>query len=198
MKYAGKNAYQDHPGKDEQFAIWVGGFLNEGQVVHMSADLFLKIYNDMRETYKMYFGRYGPIRIPEDRKPQYWSIDSDGNPLPDNGFPRITSEALEILKEGLNGDFRRWKCGIGNHPYELPANQIRNITICATPEGDHFVAKPWTGMYYPMTDKNTSAIPWYAFDEIDEAYDQRIMLKRSDDFWFGLPVFLDSYGDCGR
>lgn len=25
-----------------------------------------------------------------------------------DGFPRITSEGLEILKEGLNGDFSRW------------------------------------------------------------------------------------------
>ena len=195
-RYAGKTS-PEHKGKGEQFEIWKEGWFKDSKDEHMylSADEFLRIYKDMTTTYKMYFGHYGPIRIPTDRRTQYYPEGE--NALPNDGFPRLTSEGLEILKEGLNGDFARWKVSIGNHPYELPYSEVRNFQVCATHEGDHFVAHCYTGLHYPQTTKNSVVIPWYSFDKVDENYGkEKVMLTRSDDFWFGLPILLGSYGEC--
>lgn len=141
----------------------------------------------------------GEIIPPEDQRTQY-SMDFEDrehdNPLPRDGLPRITSEGLAILLEGLHGDFHRWKWSIGNHPLELPAGTVRNVQIRAMKDEPHFLADTWTGLKWPKTKHNYRAMPTFFFDEVDtmSVYNEPhgyIMLCQSSDHWAGAPIFID-------
>lgn len=199
MRYACRLSANDHPEMGGQYAIYKEGFGTKGEIMYLSPTEFGRIYRDMTAAYKADFGHYGPIRRPTETRTQYgFEEDREGNTLPEDGFPRMTTEGAEILREGLNGDFARWRVAIGNHPYELPLTEVRNVMICATDTGDHFVAKWWTGHHYPKTTKSEIVMPWFVFDQIDEAYrdGHKIVLTRSDDYWAHLPILLDGYGEC--
>lgn len=141
----------------------------------------------------------GEIVLPEDQRTQY-SMDFDDrehdNPLPRDGLPRITSEGLAILLEGLRGDFHRWKWSIGNHPLELPAGTVRNAFIRAMEDEPHFLADTWTGHKWPNTKHNHRAMPTFPFDEVDtmSVYTEpqgHINLRQSSDYWASAPIFID-------
>ena len=144
----------------------------------------------------------GKIVLPEDQRTQY-SMDFEDrehdNPLPRDGLPRITSEGLAILLEGLRGDFHRWKWAIGNHPLELPAGCARNFFVRAMEERPHFIAEFWTGLKWPRTKTNVRAMPHYCFDEVDDmvskyATEPRayITLRQTADHWAYAPVYVDA------
>lgn len=141
----------------------------------------------------------GAIIPPIDSRTQYFAITDEGNPLPKDGLPRITTEGLEILKEGLRGDFSHWVWSIGNHPLELPGKHMRNLIIRAMDDEPHFIAEFWTGSRYPKTKHNVRALPNYCFDEIDDMGTEYrtepiyyIKLCQSFDFWSGAPIFVDN------
>ena len=131
------------------------------------------------------------------------------NPLPNDGYPRITYEGYEILREGLNGNFDRWCDSIGNHPLAIGHDKCRNIYISCCPEKRHFQINIWFGQKSPMVEYSPIA-PTIEFDTIDtlrrEAIDNikpkelppkdRIMLKNSKDGFFttGIMILLDDYG----
>ena len=121
----------------------------------------------------------------------------DRNPLPNDGLPRMTSEGIEILAEGLRGDFHRWRWGIGNHPLEMPVEHIRNLTIHCMKDEPHFMAAFWFGEY-PIVNYR-ACTPWIPFDTLDRMHTQyhegpttNIQLRSSADYWFYIPVQIDS------
>ncbi len=123
--------------------------------------------------------------------------------LPADGFPRITSEGVEILKEGLRGDFSRWEWGIGNHPMEMPSKYLRNLHIRAMDDRPHFYATFWYGPHFPSTKKNLVMTPWFCFDRLDDLVLEHadykashICLEQTADFWAHLPLLLDDNEQC--
>ena len=123
----------------------------------------------------------------------------DTSTLPRDGLPRITTEGVRILAEGLRGDFRRWVWTIGNHPLEIPREHVRNVRICAMDDRPHFVAHAYTGIEYPQTKKGANMIPWYCFDELDTMITKyhtedptSIHLRQTADYWAYLPILTDS------
>ena len=86
-------------------------------------------------------------------------------PLPDDGFPRITSEGVRLLQAGLTGDFTGWVKRPANHPMEIPSEHVRNCGFHANPESMHFIATVWFGPY-PRLDGECMA-PHIEFDAID-------------------------------
>lgn len=100
---------------------------------------------------------------PTEKKTQY-VMDYDKSTLPADGFPRITSEGVEILKEGLRGDFSRWRWSIGNHPLEMPAEHVRNLIIRTMSDRPHFYAEFWFGPRFPVTKRNRVLAPYVVFD----------------------------------
>lgn len=140
----------------------------------------------------------GEIKLPTDRRTQYFAITDEENPLPKDGLPRITSEGLEILKEGLRGDFSRWMWAIGNHPLEVPGKHLRNCIIRAMKDEPHFIAELWTGSRWPATKHNVRAITEYCFDELDDMGNEYrtepvyyVKLRQTSDYWAGAPIFVD-------
>lgn len=121
------------------------------------------------------------------------------NPLPNDGFPRMTKEALGILKEGLEGNFDQWTGQIGNHPLHLPSFMCRNVSISCAPDIPHFQATYWHGRTFPLVD-GYSLAPTIEFDKLDISYswDELIYvkLKNSKDSHFttGVPVLIDDFG----
>lgn len=135
------------------------------------------------------------VRLPEDPRAQWWSESDAKNPLPKDGLPRITREGIIILYEGLKGDFRRWRQGIGNHPLEMPLEHIRNITIHAEKNRPHFVARVWYGDF-PVVKYRVLA-PLVPFDTMDTGVtqytpeDPETITLGSSDCWLRIPVAVD-------
>lgn len=130
-----------------------------------------------------------------------WSpCDPYSAELPADGFPRITGEGVEVLKEGMHGDFTRWAWGIGNHPMELPSKYLRNCHIRAMKDRPHFYIGFWYGLHYPQTKRNLVLTPWYCFDQLDlnESVTDRttIALRQSSDYWSHLSLLLDDKEVC--
>lgn len=142
------------------------------------------------------------ILPPVDREHTQFPTDYGGedNPLPDDGFPRITSEGVKILIEGIRGDFSRWCWGIGNHPIELPARCVRNLTVRCMKDELHFIARFYYGTHYPQTTKYQNLAPDFVFDKVDDmmGYTDRtsIRLLQSADYWAGVSVLIDNLGKC--
>ena len=124
--------------------------------------------------------------------------DEKINPLPKDGLPRITTEGVEILKEGLRGDFSRWVWSIGNHPLEIPDRCVRNLIIRAMNDRPHFIAEFWSGNRFPKTKHLPNLLPYYCFDVLDTLVTEyhtepiyRIHLKQSADYWAHIPILID-------
>lgn len=131
------------------------------------------------------------------------------NPLPNDGYPRMTMECYEILKEGVReGRFDRWCDSIGNHSRSLGFDMSRNIHITADPKTNHFQCTIWFGTASPMIEY-TPIAPTIEFDTIDTrrgmASDSGVaelppegyfVLRNSKDRWFttGIYILLDDYG----
>lgn len=167
----------------------------------MTPDEFLSAYDSAAETRNVHCSmRHGPIRQPLERKTQYGFEHENDRLLPNDGFPRITSEGAEILCEGLTGDFSHWRWGIGNHPLEMPLEHLNNCCIRSTIEGDHFLAVVWTGLHYPLTTKSSSVAPSFSFDRVDmhDVFSPRmnITLCQKGDFWPRVSLLLDDNGVC--
>ncbi len=132
-------------------------------------------------------------------------MDIDDCPLPDDGFPRITTEGVAILREGLAGDFTRWLWGIGNHPLEIPLRETRNLVIRAMKDEPHFYATFWFGHYYPQTKKYKVLTPWFCFDQLDtylsehspEEYTDTVHLRQTSDYWSDLTILMNDNDKCG-
>lgn len=123
------------------------------------------------------------------------------NPLPEDGFVRITEEGAKILAEGLRGDFSRWAWGIGNHPIIFPSwSHARNLRITAMDDRPHFQAQFWYGSHFPQTKHYQVMAPSFTFDTLDfhEEYDPRtsVTLGQSSDYWAHLGILLDGMERC--
>lgn len=126
--------------------------------------------------------------------------DKYPNPLPNDGLPRITLEGLDILAEGLRGDFHRWRWGIGNHPLEMPVEHLRNMTIHCMKDEPHFIASFWFGTVYPVVGYRNMT-PWVPFDTLDlqqsqyrEEHPDTVKLGDSEDWWAHISVQVgDAY-----
>ena len=132
------------------------------------------------------------IILPEDQRTQYaWDYESQ---LPKDGLPRMTLEGIEILAEGLRGDFHRWRWGIGNHPLEMPQEHLRNITIHAMKDRPHFMAAFWFGTDYPIVNYRvcTPRAPFDTLDRMITKYHTEpptsVHLRSSADYWQYVPV----------
>ena len=135
------------------------------------------------------------VKLPIDQVTQY-SHEDHGN-LPEDGLPRITTEGIQILIEGMHGDFSRWRWGIGNHPLEMPSEHIRNILIRADKDTPHFIAEHWTGDTFPSVKYKVLA-PYYSFDQLDTMQSEfatdppeNIVLRQSHDWWTRVSVCID-------
>ena len=133
------------------------------------------------------------IILPEDQGTQYAFEYENKCPLPRDGLPRITLEGIEILSEGLRGDFHRWRWGIGNHPLEMPLEHIRNLTIHCMKDEPHFMASFWFGEF-PQVNYRVMT-PWVPFDTLDRRITQyadkdpeTIHLAASQDWWMHISV----------
>lgn len=121
--------------------------------------------------------------------------------LPHDGFPRISTEGIRLLQQGLAGDFEGWEKIPANHPMELPRTELSNCSICADPETMHFIARAWHGIQYPRLDSHGMDVS-VEFDEIDlkEGYNptpDTINLTRSHKPWGWLtrvPLAVDDRG----
>lgn len=138
-------------------------------------------------------------------QPYNYSLAYDKiNPLPADGFPRITSEGLRILKEGLEGDFTNWAYFNGNHTQEIPADMIHNAGISADPETRHYQIKIWHGLTCPQVDYLNLA-PTIEFDKIEvwppvDDKKEYVIFKNSKEGFFtpSLIVLLDDYGQHSK
>ena len=136
--------------------------------------------------------------LPDHRRNYDWNAER----IPKrDGFPRITSEGVEILKKGLRGDFSRWVWGIGNHPLELPTEHTCNLSIHAEDEQPHFFASFWYGKAYPQTKKHMVLTPWFCFDQLDDLIvggdkTVSVRLRQSSDSWAHLTILLDDNEEC--
>lgn len=126
--------------------------------------------------------------------------------LPNDGWPRITSDGIDILEEGLRGDFSRWEhIGWMNHPKWLPGC-TRNCNITCDPKEMHFSVQFWYGRWPAI--KEMSLAPNFSFNEVDrmEAYDPRpgyivLRLRKGDtwDWYSNVHVLVDdAYSDEKR
>lgn len=145
----------------------------------------------------IYEASFDPADIiqPEDLRTQYYP--EQPSPLPQDGLPRITAEGMEILLEGMRGDFHRWRWSIGNHPFQLPYEHARNILINAMKERPHFIARFWYGPDYPQV-KYRVLTPAYSFDRVDtltigEDPVESIHLRQAADYWNHVPVQIGDY-----
>jgi len=86
--------------------------------------------------------------------------------LPCDGFPRITSEGIRLLRQGLAGNFEGWERYPTNHPMEVPRSQLRNCAICADPKTMHLYCTAWFGYEFPVLG-GTLMAPRVPFDAID-------------------------------
>ena len=137
----------------------------------------------------------GEPLLPEDQRTQYpW--DTGDNPLPQDGLPRITSEGMSILLEGLRGDFRRWCWGIGNHPLQMPNKHTRNLYITAMKDRPHFLAKFYYGDRFPRVGYMIFTA-YSPFDTVDTytteegASSSGIRLCQAADHYAAVPVQVD-------
>lgn len=76
--------------------------------------------------------------------------------LPKDGIPRITLHGVELLKQGLAGDFSNWSTEYSycNHPYSIPKADVSNCSINAAigwhKDGrNQIIVEPWFGKSYP-------------------------------------------------
>lgn len=135
------------------------------------------------------------LKLPDTQETEYY--DSESSSLPKDGLPRISKEGMEILIEGLQGDFSRWSWGIGNHPLHIPYTHTQNVIIDAMKDRPHFIAKFWFGENYPQVNYCVM-VPWFCFDEVDtytlrEEEINRIHLRQSTDCWASATLQID---DC--
>lgn len=135
------------------------------------------------------------LKLPDAQETEYY--DSESSSLPKDGLPRISKEGMEILIEGLQGDFSRWSWGIGNHPLHIPYAHTQNVIIDAMKDRPHFIAKFWFGENYPQVNYCVM-VPWFCFDEVDtytlrEDEINRIHLRQSTDCWASATLQID---DC--
>ena len=125
------------------------------------------------------------------------------NPLPNDGYPRMTMECYEILKEGLReGNFDRWCDSIGNHPLSLGFDKSRNIDITCDPKRNHFQCKVWFGTASPTVEYMPIA-PNIEFDTRRRTTasgelppEKYFVLRNSKDSYSttGIFILLDDYG----
>lgn len=115
--------------------------------------------------------------------------------LPHDGYPRISSEGIELLSKGLDGDFSGWdRVPYLNHPNVLPDRCLSNAIIRATDEG-HFTLSVWFGNALPLV-KGMHMEPHIVFDRLDrmEQYtptSPTVRLCRSDDWWVSVSLLKD-------
>jgi|GEM_PF-4957900 len=135
----------------------------------------------------------GPIRRPEARR-SHEMMNKDGS-LPRDGFPRITTEGIHILEEGLNGDFRRWALTCTNHPFELPYGELQNCSIHATEDMEHFEVCVWFGHEYPRVQDKCIA-PSYEFDTITNYEDSEYITWKMEDIYLSHSRDMFTAGIC--
>ena len=119
--------------------------------------------------------------------------------LPNDGWPRISSEGIAILKEGLAGDFsRREKVGYLNHPMCLPSEHVENASIQCDPDEMHFSIAFWYGEYPKV--KDACLAPHFTFNKIDDmaTYDPgtgyiRLTMDKGDvwDWYSSVAILVD-------
>ena len=143
----------------------------------------------------------------ERRQSDYMTWDLP-NPLPDDGYPRLTMEGYEILREGLNGNFDRWCASIGNHSRSIGHDKCRCLTITCDPKSMHFQITLWFGKFPTL--EYRSIAPTIEFNKVDtRRYNVAegelppegiIELKNTKDGFFttGIPILLDDYGMNAR
>lgn len=122
---------------------------------------------------------------------------------PCDGFPRISSEGIRLLMQGLAGDFEGWSLKTSNHPMEIPEEEVSNCAIRADPSTMHFYAVTWFGHGCPKLHGIVMA-PQISFDAVDlrEYYNpptETIRLHTSDKPWgwlMGVNIAIDdrAYG----
>lgn len=135
------------------------------------------------------------------------------NPLPNDGYPRMTTEGFEILKEGLReGNFDRWCDSIGNHSRSIGHDKCRNLYISCDPKTNHFQCTIWFGQS-PPTIEYMPIAPTYEFNIIDTRRGMALptgyqelppegyfALRNSKDDWFttSVMILLNDYGMDAR
>ncbi len=118
--------------------------------------------------------------------------------LPRDGFPRITSEGIRLLQQGLTGDFEGWAHKTSNHPMEIPETEVSNCAIRADPTTMHFYATTWFGHGCPKLHGIIMA-PQTRFDAVELYGDYTpptatIKLHTSDKPWgwlTGVNIAID-------
>lgn len=118
--------------------------------------------------------------------------------LPRDGFPRITSEGIRLLRQGLAGNFEGWERYPTNHPMEVPRSHLSNCAICADPTTMHFYAVVWFGHGCPKLHGIVMA-PQICFDAVQLNEDcspptATIKLHTSDKPWgwlTGVNIAID-------
>lgn len=130
--------------------------------------------------------------------------------LPRDGVPRISTEGIRLLEQGLAGDFGGWETvPYLNHPHVLPDRCLSNVVVRADDRG-HFTAMVWFGPSYP-TVKGMRVAPVVVFDRMDlkEAYSppsptidliggdrwNRVVLLKDDELAFKGAVGEDDAGE---
>ena len=127
--------------------------------------------------------------------------------LPNDGWPRISSEGIAILKEGLAGDFSRWeKVGYLNHPMCLPSEHVENASISCDPETPSFAIRFWYGEFPKI--KDAVLAPTFEFNEIDDmaTYDPgtgyvHLRMRKGQEWdWYSSVILLvdDAHADERR
>lgn len=85
--------------------------------------------------------------------------------LPHDGFPRISSEGIRLLQQGMAGDFSGWRSIPTNHPRELPQSELSNCAIYADPKEMHFICRAWAGPWPQL--HGVGMVPTVEFDTLN-------------------------------
>lgn len=126
--------------------------------------------------------------------------------LPKDGIPRITLHGVELLKQGLAGDFSNWSTEYSycNHPYSIPKADVSNCLIEAAvgwhkEDGrNQVIVKLWFGKEWPRVKaQGLSVVPYievsrlrYPLVSEDAATASDYIKLYNDGDWFNHVIIM--------
>lgn len=129
------------------------------------------------------------------------------NTLPKDGIPRITKHGIELLKQGLAGDFTNWSTRYSycNHPYSIPDEDVSNCIIMAAvgwhKDGrNQVIVQPWFGKEWPrvkpqglvvLPDIEVSKLDYNLISENKETDSDYIKLRHEGDWYNQVIIFIE-------
>lgn len=122
--------------------------------------------------------------------------------LPHDGIPRITSHGIDLIKQGLSGNFEGWSTyySFCNHPLTIPEDDVSNCEIMCAPEWKddkpQFIVVVWFGEEYPKL-KGHAMAPHIEFTKIEddrERWPDTPSIKLKNDDWYAeVPIAIDDH-----